>query len=161
MVVSPPSTYRLVAELDESIPRTTHTHTQQKQLATQTMSKKKSGQRQPRSTSQTAIFLIISLSIFNQNHPFLMDCLRDTSPHNFAGPFRGGNFVPRADNANKQESKRKAGGKGECHSRMEIPSECDRKPEPSKHDLPKPIRRHRLHFSLLCPYQFLTKIILP
>ena len=121
MVVSPPSTYRLVAELDESIPRTTHTHTQQKQLATQTMSKKKSGQRQPRSTSQTAIFLIISLSFFRRM------------------PFEN----------------------GECHSRMEIPSECDRKPEPSKHDLPKPIRRHRLHFSLLCPYQFLTKIILP
>ena len=86
MVVSPPSTYRLVAELDESIPRTTHTHTQQKQLATQTMSKKKSGQRQARSTSQTAIFLIISLSIFNQNHYFLMDCLRGTSPHNFCWP---------------------------------------------------------------------------
>ena len=52
-----------------------------------------------RPKSQTAIFLIGSLSAFNQNHLFLMDCLRDTLPHIFDGPFRGVNFVPRADSA--------------------------------------------------------------
>ena len=37
-------------------------------------------------------FLIVSLSIFNQTHPFLMGCLRDRLPRSFAGPFWGEQF---------------------------------------------------------------------
>ena len=48
--------------------------------------------------AQTAFFLTMSLSVFDQNHPSLMECLRDRLPHIFDGPFRGGNFVPRAAN---------------------------------------------------------------